>query len=65
MRLIAASLLLIFSLPGVAATPSPRRQCMSRCAIDYRLCVKRGRDRKARKTCAVLRKTCKYGCPAY
>jgi hypothetical protein len=63
MRLIAASLMLVLSLPVIAASPSPRRQCQSRCSVDYDLCMRRGRDKKARKTCAVLRKTCKYGCP--
>ena len=63
MRWIATSLLLVLCLPAIAAAPSPRRQCQSRCGIDYDLCMKRGRDKKARKTCAVLRKTCKYGCP--
>jgi hypothetical protein len=62
MRLLASMLLLAASLPVAGGSNRPP-DCRDRCDQDYNLCLKRSTSKKAKKTCNVMRKTCKHLCP--
>jgi len=58
---LTAGLLLAAALPLAEAAP-PKRNCGSRCELDYETCMKSAQSKSARKSCKASRKLCKRVC---